>query len=179
MRLSRLFAPAVVASTPLGACVSNNIEDFQDAPRGLLLEDYFAGQTTAYGIFEDRFGKLRREFKVDINGTVDNDVLTLVEDFDYADGAKEQRIWVIDILGDGKYRGTAGDVPGIAEGEAVGNAFNWKYKVDLKIDEDTTWRVGFDDWMYLQPDDVLINRAYVTRFGVEIGTVTIAFQKAG
>ncbi len=178
MRLSRLFAPAVVATAPLGACVSNNLDDFADAPRAFTLESYFEGKTTAYGIFEDRFGKLRRQFKVDITGAVDDGVLTLDERFVYDDGERQTRIWSIEILGDGKYRGAADDVVGVAEGETSGNAFNWKYKVNLKIDDDTTWKVGFDDWMYLQDDGVLINRAYITRFGVEIGTVTISFQQA-
>ena len=86
------------------------------------------------------------------------------------------RVWTIDILGGGEYRGTAGDVPDYAQGKVVGNAFNWKYKVDLKVG-DAIWNVGFDDWMYLLDDNVLINRAYVTRFGIRIGEVTIAFQK--
>ena len=65
----------------------------------------------------------------------------------------------------------------MAQGQVAGNAFNWKYKVDLKVG-DSTWNVGFDDWMYLMDDNVLINRAYVTRYGIEIGQVTIAFNKS-
>jgi hypothetical protein len=182
MRLSRLFAPklamAVAATATAAGCVSQNISEFSDAPRTLVLEEYFAGETSAYGIFEDRFGKVRRTFKVDITGTVENGVLTLDERFVYDDGERDTRVWTIDILGGGNYRGTAGDVPGYATGKVVGNAFNWKYKVDLKVG-DSTWNVGFDDWMYLLEDGVLMNRAYVTRYGIEIGQVTIAFQKAG
>lgn len=177
MRLSRLFAPGAVAAVlPAAGCVSNNIEDFAQAPRELVLEEYFVGQSTAYGVFEDRFGKVRRQFKVNITGTVEDGVLTLDERFEYDDGERDTRVWTIDILGNGEYRGTAGDVPGYATGKVVGNAFNWKYKVDLKVG-DSTWNVGFDDWMYLLQDDVLMNRAYVTRYGIEIGQVTIAFQK--
>ena len=180
MRLSDLFAPTLAVATSAAAatgCVSGpNIAEFSDAPRTLVLEDYFEGKTTAYGVFEDRFGKVRRSFKVDITGTIENDVLTLDERFVYDDGERDTRVWEIDILGDGFYRGTAGDVPDYAEGQVVGNAFNWKYKVDLKVG-DSVWNVGFDDWMYLLEDGVLINRAYVTRFGIRIGEVTIAFQK--
>ena len=175
MRFSRLFAPAVAATLSAG-CVSQDLTQFDNAQRTLTLEEYFEGETTAHGIFEDRFGKVRRQFKVDITGTVEDGQLTLDERFIYDDGERDTRIWVIDILGGGKYRGTAGDVPGIAEGEINGNAFNWKYKVDLKVG-DSTWNVGFDDWMYLLEDDVLLNRAYVTRFGVEIGQVTLVFNK--
>ncbi|MEM1106605.1 MAG: DUF3833 domain-containing protein [Pseudomonadota bacterium] len=170
------MAAAAVASAT--GCATPDLASFADAPRSLVLEEYFEGQTVAHGIFEDRFGKVRRTFKVDITGTVEDGVLTLDERFIYDDGERDQRIWVIDILGGGAYRGTAGDVPGNATGQVVGNAFNWKYKVDLKVG-DSTWNVGFDDWMYLLEDDILMNRAYVTRFGIEIGQVTISFQKIG
>lgn len=177
MRLSRLALPLMLAaSTATAGCVSTRVEDFADSPRTLKLEDYFAGQTTAYGVFEDRFNKVRRQFKVDMTGTVQGDTLTLDERFFYDDGERDTRTWVIEILGNGRYRGTAGDVPEPAQGRAAGNAFNWKYKVDLKVG-DGTWRVSFDDWMYLLEDDVLLNRAYVKRFGVTIGEVTIAFRK--
>jgi Protein of unknown function (DUF3833) len=177
MRLARRLAPALVAGVAAtAACATPTVEQFAPSPRQLVLEEYFEGQTTAYGLFEDRFGKVRRQFRVDITGVVEGERLTLTEKFVYDDGERDTRIWEIDILGDGRYRGTAGDVPVPAEGQVAGNAFNWRYKVDLKVG-DSVWNVGFDDWMFLMDDEVLINRAYVTRFGVEIGQVTIAFRK--
>lgn len=171
-----ILTTAVCSLAILPGCVSSQLADFEEAPRQFVLEDYFAGTTLAYGVFEDRFGKVRRQFKVTVTGKIEDNTLTLVEDFEYDDGERETRTWVIDILGDGNYRGTANDVPGYAYGSTSGNAFNWKYKVDLKVG-DSVWKVGFDDWMYLQADDVLINRAYVSRFGIRIGEVTIAFDK--
>ena len=174
--MSRTFSLALPALF-LGACATGpSIADFDSAPRTLVLEDYFEGETAAYGVFEDRFNKVRRTFKVDITGTVQDGVLTLDENFVYDDGEIDNRVWTIDILGGGAYRGTAGDVPGFAEGQTNGNAFNWTYKVDLKVGDDT-WNVGFDDWMYLLEDDVLLNRAYVTRLGILIGEVTVTFIK--
>ena len=38
-------------------------------------------------------------------------------------------------------------------------------------------RVSFDDWMWLLSDDRLFNRAYMKRFGVNIGDVSISFEK--
>lgn len=168
---SAMAASAVLASA---GCATQSVTDFADAPRTLVLEEYFLGETTAYGVFEDRFGTVRRQFKVDITGTVEDGVLTLDERFFYDDGERETRVWTIEIIGDGRYRGTANDVPGYALGEVSGNAFNWKYKVDLNVGDDV-WNVGFDDWMFLLPDGVLINRAYVTRWGIRIGEVSITF----
>lgn len=177
MKRAALVAPAFLAAATVTGCASSSsLEQFEAAPRQLVLEEYFEGQTTAYGLFEDRFGKVRRQFKVDITGEVAGNRLTLTEKFVYDDGERDTRVWEIDILGDGKYRGTAGDVPVPAVGQVSGNAFNWKYKVDLKVGK-SVWNVGFNDWMFLMEDDVLINRAYVTRYGIEIGQVTIAFRK--
>ena len=177
---AKRFASAAVAATAASK-TSRASPDIAQYPEGsplkLALEDYFLGRTTAYGVFEDRFGKIRRTFKVDIFGDVDNDQLTLTEDFLYNDGEHDQRVWVVDILGNGSYRGTAGDVPGYARGKTSENAFNWKYKVNLPVNG-KIWKVGFDDWMYLLEDDVLINRAYVTRYGIRIGEVTISFHKS-
>ena len=177
MKKSYLVAPALLAVTAVSSCASSStLEQFEAAPRQLVLEDYFEGETTAYGLFEDRFGKVRRQFKVDITGEVEGNRLTLTEKFVYDDGERDTRVWEIDILGNGQYRGTAGDVPVPAVGQVSGNAFSWKYKVDLKVG-DSVWKVGFNDWMFLMDDGVLINRAYVTRYGIEIGQVTITFNK--
>ncbi len=151
-------------------------EQFDGREPRLLIEDYFAGKTRAWGIFVDRFGNLRRDFVVDIEGTWDGERLTLVEDFVYSDGETEQRIWTITKLDDHRYEGTAADVIGKAAGVSYGNALNWRYTLALKVGE-SVWNVNFDDWMFLQPDNVLFNRARVSKFGFDIGEVSIFFQK--
>ena len=161
----------------VGACATTGeVARVASPSPELRLEEYFLGETVAYGLFEDRFGKLRRTFRVEITGTMENGVLVLDERFVYDDGERQTRVWRVTPLGNGRYEGTAGDVDGTAQGQAVGNAFNWRYKVDLKVGG-STWKVGFDDWMYLLPDNVLMNRAYVTRWGVRIGEATITFVK--
>jgi hypothetical protein len=159
-------------------CRSMRPEDFANAQPRLVLEDYFQGETRAWGIFEDRFGDLRRQFVVDITGTWEGSELMLDERFSYSDGEADQRIWRITKLDEHRYEGRAADVVGTATGSAYGNALHWRYILDLKVGQGT-WRVAFDDWMFLQPDGVLINRARVRKWGVEIGEVTIVFSKPG
>jgi hypothetical protein len=151
-------------------------EDFANKQPRFIIEDYFAGKTKAWGIFEDRFGNLRREFLVDITGTWDGKQLVLDERFVYADGEKETRVWTIRKQDDHTYTGTAAGVVGTAIGKSYGNALNWSYDFDLKVG-DGTWRVHFNDWMFLQPEGVMLNRAVVSKFGIDIGTVTLAFSK--
>ena len=153
-----------------------NLKNFENETPKFVLEDYFDGKTKAWGMFHDRFGNLKRSFKVDITGTIDNNTLTLDEKFIYNDGEKESRIWSIKILGDNKYSGTADDVIGEATGISSGNALNWKYKLNLKVKESTV-AVDFDDWMFLQDDNILMNRAEVKKWGIVLGVVSITFKK--
>ncbi|MDD9905032.1 MAG: DUF3833 domain-containing protein [Rhodospirillaceae bacterium] len=161
----------------LTGCGGMDIKKFEAATPQLVLEEYFAGKTRAWGIFEDRFGTLRREFTVDIDGRWDGRTLILDERFVYRDGERDRRVWTIEKVGPNRYQGRADDVIGVATGEAKGNALSWRYNMDLKVG-DSTLRVHFDDWMFLQPDNVLINRARVSKWGVELGQVTLFFSKS-
>ena len=151
--------------------------DFSGTTPQLRIEEYFAGHTRAWGIFEDRFGNLRRQFVVDIEGKWDGKTLVLDESFLYSDGERDRRVWTIRKIDAHRYEGQAADVIGVAVGEAYGNALNWRYDMDLKVGEGTL-RVHFNDWMFLQEPGVLVNRARVSKFGIEIGEVTLFFQKS-
>ncbi len=174
----RAVAFSCLAAFVLAACGGAQIADFEDREPELELETFFAGETEAWGVFHDRFGTLRREFRVEIDGSWDAETQTLVldEDFYYADGETDRRVWTIQKRPGGRYEGTADDVIGVAEGEVAGNALHWTYQMDMKVG-DSIWRVTFDDWMFLQPGGVLINRADVSRWGFRIGTVTIFFAR--
>ena len=69
----------------------------------MVLEDYFQGKTRAFGLFEDRFGNVRNQFVVDIDGTWDGKTLILDEDFVYMNGDTEYRRWEIEKTGPNHY----------------------------------------------------------------------------
>ncbi|MEX0338860.1 MAG: DUF3833 domain-containing protein [Arenibacterium sp.] len=144
--------------------------------RELNLEEFFEGDLVAYGQFQDLFGTVSRRFTVDIEGRWDGRVLTLVEDFVYEDDSTERRVWTLEKTGAQTWRGTAPGVLGDAFGEERGDVFNWQYRIDLPVGDDTV-RVRFDDWMWLLSEDRLLNRAYMYRFGVKVGEVVIVFEK--
>ena len=152
------------------------ISDVSQSSPKLVLEKYFLGKTYASGIFEDRFGNVRRQFTVDIEGTFDQNVLHLIEDFVFNDGERETREWMIKKTGKYTYEGRADDVIGVARGHSLGNTLNWRYDMRLKVGGSSV-KVHFNDWMFLQPNGVLINKAMVSKLGVDIGRVTLAFTK--
>lgn len=166
----------VLPLTLLAGCSGMQPKDFEGTTPQLDLFEYFRGPTKAWGIFQDRAGSLKRQFTVDIEGTVEGDLLTLVEDFVYADGEESQRIWRITRLDENRFEGRADDVVGVAEGVAYGQALNWRYTLQLPY-KGSTIDVALNDWMFLQPDGVLVNRATVSKFGFRVGEVTLFFQK--
>jgi len=172
----RTVCATVVLVLIAGCAAPMKPEDFANTQPRFVLEEYFTGTTKAWGIFEDRFGNLKRQFVVDITGTWDGRELILDERFVYSDGEKEQRIWTINKVDDHTYTGTAGGVVGTAQGRTFGNALNWRYDFNLKVG-DGTWQVKFNDWMFLQPDGVMLNKAEVSKFGIHLGTVTLAFRR--
>jgi Protein of unknown function (DUF3833) len=166
------------AAALMTGCSSMSTAEFAQHTPKLNVEDYFEGSTRAWGIFEDRFGRIRRQFTVDMTGRRDGEELVLEERFTYDDGDTDSRVWRIRKTGDGAYEGRAGDVIGVAAGEAAGNALHWRYTLNLRVGNGT-WAVAFDDWMFLQPGGVLLNRAHMSKWGVEIGSLSLFFQKDG
>ena len=177
--MKKTFSRVILTTTfllLLTSCSSMKITDFVNTEPQFVVEEYFQGKTWAWGIFEDRFGDLRRSFRVEIDGDWNGQRLILDEHFDYAGGEKSRRVWTITRVGENSYEGVADDVIGTATGVANGNALNWRYRLKLPVG-DSIWHVSFDDWMFLQPDDKLINRATISKWGFTLGTVTLFFSK--
>ena len=168
---------ALLALLVLSACSgAPDLDDDVLSERTFNLEEFFEGETVARGQFQDRFGTVQRRFDVQITGEWDGRTLTLVEDFTYDDGETEQRIWTLEKTGEDTWKGTAPGVLGTAAGREKGDTFNWAYRIDLPVRKGTM-RVDFDDWMWLLDDDRVLNRAYVSRYGVRIGEAIIVFEK--
>ena len=161
-------------------CSQTDMKEFQNNTPKLDLFNFFEGKTIAYGIFEDRFGNLKRQFRVNIDGKINNQTLTLDEDFLYDDGEQAKRIWKIEKKIDNTqkvtYEGKADDIEGKASGSISGNALNWSYDIYLNI-KGSEIKVHFNDWIYKQSEDLAINRAYVSKFGINIGSVTLVFLR--
>ena len=163
----------------LSACGKMEMKQFENNTPKLDLFSFFEGKTIDYGIFEDRFGNLKRQFRVNITGKIENNTLTLDEDFLYDDGEQANRIWKIKKITDKNkiiYQGQADDIEGRASGSISGNTLNWSYDIYLNI-KGSNIKVHFNDWIYKQSEDLAINRAYVSKFGINIGSVTLVFLR--
>lgn len=175
------FAIIVCLGLLAGCTGKPSFTDASLSTKKLDLEQFFDGDLVAYGQFQDVFGTVRRQFKVKIKGDWNGKRLKLVEDFVYEDGSTEQRVWTLVKTGADSWTGTAPGVIGQATGVEKGDRFNWRYTIDLPVPvaggPAETVRVTFDDWIWLQSDNRAFNRAYMKRYGVDIGDVSISFEK--
>lgn len=185
--LSYGVAPRVMAKLAIGAglsatlllsgCATKNIQAYQNSTPTLDMHEFFSGQIDGWGMFQGRNGEVKKRFYVDIDATHEGDnVIVLDEKFAWADRSKSQRIWRLTKQADGSWKGTAGDVIGEATGKVVGNTLHWNYLLELPV-EDKTYKVNFDDWMYLVDKDVMLNRSVMKKFGVELGSVTLSMHR--
>jgi hypothetical protein len=172
----RSLLGAIAASSLAVGCATPVPSDYAQEQPVLDLSRYFNGELTAHGLFTDRSGRVARRFVVAMKGSWNGDDGVLEEDFTYSDGKTERRVWRLKKEPGGRYRGTAADVVGTATGQAAGNALQWRYTLRLAIDG-KTYDVQFDDWMYLIDERVMLNRAVMSKFGIRLGEVTLAFIK--
>ncbi len=172
----RLFQVLLLSLVLAGCSVKPSLDDPKLSGRTFDLVQFFEGRTTAHGQFQDVLGNVSRRFEVDIEGTWDGAVLTLVEDFTYSDQTTEKRIWTLMPSEDGVWTGSAAGVIGEARGQIKGDMFYWQYTIDLPL-PDGEMRVSFDDYMWLLSEDRVLNIAYMSKSGVPLGQVTIFFEK--
>lgn len=173
--LHHLFA-WLCSAAMLAGCSAPKIQDYAGQTPTLELRDYFNGTLDAQGIFTDRQGKVVKRFQVRMVCTWQGDTGTLDEAFQYADGSSQRRVWHLQRAADGHYSGRADDVVGTASGAQSGNAFHWNYTLALPVDGRVI-EVQFDDWMFLMNAHVMLNRAQMRKWGIDLGEVTLSFYK--
>ena len=157
---------------------ANNMKplDFKDQKPRLIIEEYLSGSVKAWGVLQNRSGKVTRQFKADLNGKWDGKSLILDEIFYWNDGEKQTRQWTINKIDNHNYSGTASDVVGTAKGFSYGPAFKFEYVLLVPV-KGKNIKITFDDWIFMQDERVAINRATMKKFGIKVAELTVMFVK--
>lgn len=166
----------LAASASLAGCAAPEVSHYAGQQPELLPERYFNGALDAWGTFTNFRGEVMQRFVVTLQCRWQGPDGVLEEDFVFADGKRQRRVWKIRKTGDGTYEGTADDVVGPALGRAAGSALHWRYTLALPVDGRVR-HVEMDDWMYLLTPELLINRTAMRKFGITVGEVAIAFRR--
>lgn len=146
------------------------IEDFG------LLGRCFVGRQFAWGLLQDRLGRVRRRFTADIEGRVENSVLILDEAFLFDDGERSHRQWRISATSPGRFEGKADDIIGKARGAELPWGLSWNYRMALPI---RGRNIAFDfcDRMYSLAGGAIINRVEIRKLGFRVGDLTLIFLR--
>jgi hypothetical protein len=172
----RFFIGLLLMFFTLAGCAADVKERASTSP-AFDLPSYFNAPVVAHGMVQDRRGKVRRLFTATIEGRWENtEKGTLYEEFLFDDGEKQTRTWILTRTSANTWKGTAEDVIGVATGEQFGNAMRWTYQMDVKT-KGRTWRLTFDDWLYLQNETLLLNKATMSKYGVPVGELTLVMEK--
>jgi hypothetical protein len=168
---------ASISAAVLTACGSVDVDHYAREKPELELSSFFNGTIDAWGIFQKRDGAVARRFHVVIEASWKSPQEGVLDErFTYSDGETQRRVWTLKRQSDGTWQGTADDVVGVATGKVAGNALRWTYVMRLPVDG-KEYLVDFDDWMWQLDDSSMMNRSVMSKFGIDLGEVTLFFKK--
>jgi hypothetical protein len=168
--------PAILGLALLLSGCSQSVTDYVNDTPKLKLDQFFQGQSRAWGVLHDWRGKQSVRFTAELCGSWQGNNGDLYELFYFSDGRIEQRHWQLQQNADGSISGSAGDVIGEATGQLAGNALYWEYTLRVPYDGDTL-DVKVKDWLYLVDEQNLLNRSTLHKFGVTVGELTLSIQQ--
>jgi len=176
--MPRPILPVIVLSLLLGACARAPELPQEAGSPAFVIERDLEGSTVARGEFSAING-VRRGFTAHLEGIRSGDTFTLTERFEYDDGERDHKTWVLTLAGDGQYAGTREDVIGTARGWQDGPAFRLEYDVRLPGENgESGMKVRFRDVMVKTAEGLVLNHASVGKWGVQVGKVELVIKRA-
>lgn len=172
------YAAPVGLCLLITACGGVEPQSFAGAEPRFEPSKFFEGRIRSWGVIEDRSGNPAGRFRTVTVGRREGNALVVTQNFRFEDGRTQRRVWRLRRVGDHRYEATANDVPGVAVGQAFGNAFRWEYTLALKpgaIFSD----VRLKHWMYLLDGggQTMLNRVTISKLGVIVAQVTEYFRR--
>jgi hypothetical protein len=171
MRQYVLFCLPLLAA---GCAGRQPVTDFADRTPAFHLEQVYDGHSKGYGFFFSRSGSVVKQFTADEDGHWDGAVLTLHEHYVFQDGQTQDRDWTFQKDADGTWIGRTPEVVGVTTGTESGNAYRMHYTFDLTA-SGSPHTLDFDDWSWLMTPKIMINRAWGTKLGFDVGDIEAVF----
>jgi hypothetical protein len=175
MKRRLLLATMPAAAFTLAGCASPTADDYAAEKPVLDLRRYFNGMLDALACSPTAAARwcAASPWCMDCRWQGDDGVLD--EDFTYSDGTRQRRIWRLTRR--------------LAMAATPAAPTTWWAKPRARPRQrctgNTPWPAGgrahlnvqFDDWMYLMDDKVMLNKAVMSKFGIQLGEVTLSFTK--
>ncbi len=135
------------------------------------------GPIVSEGVIFGPSGVMASRFVARMEGQWQGDSGTLSEDFTYADGTSQQRLWTLKMEKDGNFTATAPDIVGLAQGRQRGATVQLSYRI--KLPDDAGGHVlDVTDWLYLMPNGAIMNKSEMRKFGVKVAELIATMRPA-
>jgi len=181
-RRAVLMTAAALALPALAGCADHRAEASRLAEPAFDPPAWFSGDTYAYGLFEARGGAAKFGFHTWLHGAPAADGFTLRERFVYDTGERWERTWRFTRTGPAAWSATADNVRGSGEMTVAGDVARIRYGADMPTGAPGSGRtiaLRFDMVLNRLGDGMVVNRAFVSKFGVGVGRITMVFVKPG
>ncbi len=136
---------------------------------------HLSGAMISEGVIYGPMGRVVSRFIADMTGTWEGDHGTLAEDFRYAGGGTQARLWTLTMGANGSFTATAPDIIGTATGQQSGATVRLSYRI--RLPEDAGGHVlDVTDWMYLMENGTILNRSEMRKFGLRVGELVATIR---
>lgn len=164
-----LFLLLVIAvlSRPGLSFRSQRLSDYAGTGPAFDIRQHLNGPILSEGVIYGPTGRVSSRFVARMHGRWDGDNGTLSEDFTFAGGRQQMRLWTLTMGKDGHFTATAPDIIGQAKGQQMGAAVRMTYRIRLEP-EAGGHVLDVTDWLYLMENDVILNRSEMRKFGIKV-----------
>lgn len=171
-----LILVALLVRQMFFAFPAQKISDYSGETPLFDIREAFQGTVRADGMIYGPDGRVTSRFHASMVGRFGNTGGVIEEEFQYATGRTQSRVWNISIAEDGTLSSTAPDIVGTAQMEQSGNALRMRYR--LRLPEDAGGHVlDVTDWIYLMPDGTMLNRSQMRKFGIKVAELFAVMRR--
>ena len=135
------------------------------------------GPIQSEGVIFGPTGAATSRFVAQMRGSWQGDAGTLSEDFTYADGSTQARLWTLKMGEGGTFTATAPDIEGLAQGQQSGSTVRMTYRLRLPA-EAGCHVLDVTDWLYLMPNGVIMNKSEMRKFGIKVAELVATMRPA-
>lgn len=152
--------------------------DYDEGYPTFDMRQHLNGEMLCEGVIFGPLGRVTSTFVAEFNVQWNGDKGTMKETFRYNDGSTQDRCWYITLTDGAGFTCAADDVPGGGQGTLSGPAVQMLY--NIKLPEASGGHVlNTVDWMYLTPDNVIVNRSQFRKFGFKVAELVATIRPKG
>ena len=166
------------ATLMLFGCGGVDPSVYENKKPEITVKDFFGSTVYGYGIFQSRSGEVKDRYYGYLIPTWNGNEGTFVEKQWNEEGKLFlHQTWHIKVSDDGKsFTATADQIDGVLKGQSNGYALRMQYTLKVPRDNGKEVNIDADDWTYLQPNGLGINKIALSKFGFHVGDISYTFQ---